>query len=434
MKKDEEMLILVPEFQREIFQKLINKFKGSIKASPILRIPAVSIRGYKNLNFKSVPRTIINKLIEHKIINSLELKRQIISTFNKAELTKNNFEKGRRIRNEKLKKWKQEIPDLKLILKKNYLNFEKWFFSYKKLIDFGSRKFNYIKKEKDYLEISYTTNSNKEKKEFILKFPRKIILDNEFLYFFGLWCGDRSGGGRLGICNQNKEILGFTEDFLKKNYQNIEKILYISKNLKEPDIFYNKKFIIDKEIKGWVLSVHSINGILTSFFYYLLENIEELLEHLSLNIFFSGLFDAEGNVSLYNKSFRWACKNRDLVKIYSKFLGKLDLYNNYDGGCLVSYNKKTFYENILPYLRHKKKINHALFLCSGQGKIPFELKQVLSYIKKNPLKTQKEIAKALKKSKVYSELGLLKEFGFILAEGYPLKFKLNNKNKLLGGN
>jgi len=52
--------------------------------------------------------------------------------------------------------------------------------------------------------------------------------------------------------------------------------------------------------------------------------------------------------------------------------------------------------------------------------------------RKNPLSTQKEIAKALKKSKVYSELGLLREFGFILVEAYPLRFKLNNE-KIISG-
>ena len=68
-----------------------------------------------------------------------------------------------------------------------------------------------------------------------------------------------------------------------------------------------------------------------------------------------------------------------------------------------------------------------------EGEIHLKLKDILIYLEKKPLSTQKESAKALKKSTVYSELGLLKEFGFILAENYPLRFKLNNENKKISG-
>mgnify|MGYP001586240662 FL=1 len=39
----------------------------------------------------------------------------------------------------------------------------------------------------------------------------------------------------------------------------------------------------------------------------------------------------------------------------------------------------------------------------------------------------KEVAKALKKNKVYSELGLLKKFGFISQNNYPYTYKINEK-------
>ena len=53
-------------------------------------------------------------------------------------------------------------------------------------------------------------------KEFNVTLPQKITLDDDFIYFFGLWCGDRAGGKRLGVCNQNREVLEFVEIFLKK--------------------------------------------------------------------------------------------------------------------------------------------------------------------------------------------------------------------------
>ena len=278
--------------------------------------------------------------------------------------------------------------------------------------------------------MSYITHSNDQKKDFILKFPRRIIIDDEFLYFFGLWCGDRAGGKRWGVINKNNEIINFTDFFLKKNYQKVEKILYISKNLDEPKIKYDKKVEINRESNGWALSVHSINGIFSSFYESIISELDYFLDNLdNLYCFFAGLFDAEGNVSLYNKSFRWACKNEKRVKIYSKFLKKLGLYSSYDGGCLVTYNLKIFFEKIFPYLKHSKKIRLVSFLCGGKGEIPAELKRVLDHIYKFPLSTQKDIAKALKKRKVYSELGWLRKFGFILAESYPLRFKINNENK-----
>ena len=131
-----------------------------------------------------------------------------------------------------------------------------------------------------------------------------------------MWCGDRAGGKRFGITNKNTTIINYTEQFLKKYSQDVEKILYIKKGLAEPNINYDKKFEIVNENGGWALSVHSNNGILSSFYYYLQSNLDALLKLSSdCSPFFAGLFDAEGNVSLYNRSLRFACKNELLVKI-----------------------------------------------------------------------------------------------------------------------
>jgi hypothetical protein len=47
---------------------------------------------------------------------------------------------------------------------------------------------------------------------------------------------------------------------------------------------------------------------------------------------------------------------------------------------------------------------------------------------------KKEISKALKKNKVYSELKILSDFDFISHEGYPNKFKITSKGlRSLGG-
>lgn len=428
------MIRLKPAFQKDIFQGLVDKEGGSIKAGKILSIPASSVRGYKNLYFDSVPKTIINKLIDIKITSNSNVKMNTTELFDKRDLINSTLTKGREKRTNQLKKWKNELPRLKRIFSKGYLNFEKWFLSYQKLINFGARKFNYIKSRGKHLEVSYRMHSNGIKKDFVLKFPRKIKVDDNFIYFFGLWCGDRAGGGRFGVCNQNKNIIKFVEDFLGANYQKIERILYISKGLTLPPLNYDKKFVIDKEIKGWVLSVHSTNGIFSSFFRYLQQHLTEFLSMIrNRNVFFAGLFDAEGNVSLHNKSFRWACKNPELIRIYTDFLGNEGLYNSYDGKCLIAYDREKFYKEIYPYLKHNKKANYAAFLCRGKGALPREVTKILRYFEKEQNGTAKEIAKALKENKVYSELKLLSDFGFVSYKGFPHKFTITPKGlKSLG--
>lgn len=431
MNSEEDLFIFSPNFQRKIFEKIAIKFGSSLKASKILGIPASSIRAYKNLKFKRISRKIINKLLQSKILTQKELSTNLLGFENKKEIIQKCLNLGREERKNYFKRLKKEIAPLKEIISDGEINFVKWFYSYRPLLESNLRLLK-VREEDGVLILNYNNFAKTKFKEFEVKIPSKFKINDEFSYFFGLWCGDRSGGKRFGIINKENSLIDFSYEFLKKLFQHPSKVLYIKKNEIAPILDYDKKIIIKGNGKGWAISTHSNNGVLASFFYYLLENIEEFFGHLSLNIFFAGLFDAEGNVSLYNKSFRWACKNEKLVKIYSSFLEKLDLYNSYDGSNIIAKNKKSFYEKICPNLKHKEKINNSLFLCTGNGKIPLELKQVLDYLKNTPLKTQCQIAKALKKSKVYSELRLLKEFGFILAEDYPLKFKLNNKNKILG--
>ena len=78
-------------------------------------------------------------------------------------------------------------------------------------------------------------------------------------------------------------------------------------------------------------------------------------------------------------------------------------------------------------MKHSTKINNANFLVHGTGKLPKEYRDVLNYLKDNPLQTSKGIAKALKKTKVYSELKILNNFGFIFYEGYPFRYKIAPK-------
>ena len=429
MKKD-LMVKLKPTFQKTIFQKAQQHFGNCAKAAQYLHVNYSSLRGYKNCYFKSVPVSLLEKLIRLGLCSKEDLNNNILLTYNKNEQTNRVLYQGRTRRHVILKEFKKNIPSIALITKKNTIDFEKWFSSYIHLINFGARHFNYVKKEREFIEVSYTTHSRKEKREFVLRFPKELKIDEEFMYFFGLWCGDKAGGKRFGVCNQENNILTFTQYFLEKNFQNVEKILYIQKGLNTPEISYDKKYVIDKgDVNGWVLSVHAVNGIFSSFFHYLRDNLDYLLTIGSAPAFFAGLFDAEGNVSLYNKSFRWACKNDELVAVYSKHLRTLNLYSGYDGGCIITYERDLFYRKIFVFLKHNKKINLTNLLCHGKGQLPKIYLQALMYIASTPKMTVNDIAKALKKNKIHSELALLTEWGLIHRESYPYRFSITNKGK-----
>lgn len=423
--KKEFMIKLRPQFQKLLFFRLIKEYHGSIKAGETLKIPASSIRGYKNLYFNSIPEELLNQLLKIELVSHKEIEENTLSKFLKEDQIKNSLDCGRKLRKDNLILLRNAIPEISEIILNNKLNFEKWFKIYLPLLNSGFRKASFSI-EKETIKIKYNNFTKHGNKLFEVIMPKEFVLDEEFIYFFGLWCGDRAGGKRFGICNQNKEIIKFTEHFLTKHYQKIERTLYMSELIEEPHIKYDKKFILKTDKKGWVLSIHSSNGILASFFIYLQKYLNEFLERVNNKPFFAGLFDAEGNVSLYNKSFRLACKNPELIKIYQKFLKRLNLYDKYDGCCLITYDIITFMKSIFPHMKNSDKINKANFLFTGKEPVPNEYKQIINFIKDNPEKTARALSKALNKNKIYSELKLLSDFNFISHTGYPYRYKVNN--------
>ena len=58
-----KLVKLSPHFQKKLFEQVILRYGGSINAEKILKIPASSIRGYKNLNFKLVKEDLLIKIV-----------------------------------------------------------------------------------------------------------------------------------------------------------------------------------------------------------------------------------------------------------------------------------------------------------------------------------------------------------------------------------
>lgn len=83
------------------------------------------------------------------------------------------------------------------IVHDNSLVVEKWFDAYSKLLDFGFREIKDVSKRRSRFLLRYTNYSKGERKEFLTPLPRKLKINKEFEYFFGLWCGDKEGVGEL---------------------------------------------------------------------------------------------------------------------------------------------------------------------------------------------------------------------------------------------
>ena len=340
------------------------------------------------------------------------------------------LELGRKLRKRQLEKYKKDIPKITKIINGKYLDLEKWFCSYKKLIDFGTREFKGIYIKEDRLILKYTCFSKGKKKSFITTLPQKIKIDKEFLYFFGLWVGDKSGGRRIGIVNKNKEILDFTENYLKKLSQKIEKYLYIGEKEEVPNKKVDRIFRTRNKDFGYSISIHSTNGILKSFFEYLEKNFLEIINtKQKTNIFLSGLFDAEGNISLEDKCFRWGCKDKILLEKLIGIYKKLDIFRRYDGSNIISYDKEFFLKYLLPFIKNKEKINRINLITNKTGKLDKRFINILIKIKGSPKITNKELAKTLKRTKVHAQTRFLTELNYIETKNYPKMLEITNKGK-----
>ena len=318
------MVLLKDNFKNSIFSMLVDRYNCKFLTDKF-KITHGTLYRYKNKLGVSIPISIVKQCLQMINKNESELNRNIVKIFKPKELRHKCLDIGRNFRKQQLLKWRNQIPKIKDLIENNNLNIEKWFYFYRRLIDFGCRKIENVEIQDDKIIIKHKNYVKREQRNFTVILPRKISINNDFQYFFGLWCGDRVGGGRIGIVNKALELNLITAKYLKNNlYQNPQFVLLKSSRISELPNF-NFKIDSVQEVKGmpgdWALCVQSVNGILRSFFYYLHKNLDIFLNMLpNKNIFFAGLFDAEGNVFIEDNCFRWACKNLEKVDIYKNTL------------------------------------------------------------------------------------------------------------------
>lgn len=429
--KNELCIEIRPEFQRKLFSLLLKKH-GRHALSKQLKKSLPILYHYKNLRVKSLKEETFKEVCRLANISEEEQKENTLRTFFSEDEIQKNLDIGREYTKAQLSTWKKEIPPIEELFDNKYVIIEDWLEKCIRLMNRGARKIEIITKENGYAALTYQNYAKGKKQRFTNYLPLKIRIDEDFQYFLGLWCGDRVGKGRFGVVNKNKALNFYTAYYLKKLYQNPTFMLFYHESVSPPVLDYPMDSVYvskaKKGHKGYCVWVSVVNGTLFRFFDYLDKNIDYVLKRIpDKYIFFAGLFDAEGNVSLEGGCFRWSCLNAEKVEIYKKHLSELELFKRYDGCNLVTYNKDGFMSKIFPYLKHPEKRNRAELISRNQGTLEPRLIALVKLVKDNEGITLKQSAKALKKGKLYALYKLLKNLGYINYKGYPIQMYTTNK-------
>ena len=102
------------------------------------------------------------------------------------------------------------------------------------------------------------------------------------------------------------------------------------------------------------------------------------------------------------------------------------IFKRYDGYSIVSYNLSYFEDKIYPHLKHSQKKNKAELLLFGRGSLERRFRKILELIHGGS-RTPRELAKCLKRVKVYGPLRFLEKSEYIRKENYPMKIVITTK-------
>lgn len=426
----DQRVVLNPNFKKNLFTSLLKNY-GRHKLANKLNISSSMLYHYKNNRVSNLSMLQFKRCLKLASIDFSQVEPFVEKTFSLKERTTKILKQGQDKRHMQLKNFREDIPAVDKFVSNNSLNFKIWFDSYLKLLEVGPRKVISVQEKGNVLTIAYSNYVKGKNKEYKVHIPQQIDMNDDFCHFFGLWCGDRTGGGRIGVVNKEKEINKFTIHYLQKLYQHPRTVILKSSRVKKLPAL-DIEFDSIQEVKGmpgtFVPMVFAINGILKQFFFYLDAHLGQFLELVpNRNAFFAGLFDAEGNVFLEDRCFRWACKDTRKVEIYSGHLTQMGLFRRYDGSNLVCYNKYDFGRSILPYLKHPQKINDTRLVCFGKGKLNERFLNILNTVKANNGSEIKILAKALKRVKLHAQVKVLERLGYVESIGYPKKIYITSR-------
>jgi hypothetical protein len=417
---------LTPRFQEKAFTKLI-ACHGCRKLADVLDISPAMIYHYRNLRVRSLSAPLFAKMCDLLPLSPAERRQHILHNYFLSSERNALLSRGRLFRRKQLQEYRTKIPSLPTLIKEGKIDVASWFSAYLKLIDFGCRSFKSVRKEGAILCLEYYCYTQSEKRLFNNKLPAELALDDDFLYFFGLWLGDKASGGRFGVVNKEARLNEETARLLRKYHQQPLTDLYIGEQAVLPaGVNVDRITRIKNKPPGWAIGVYVINSIFKRFFEYLEENLDVFLTIVPDSyIVFAGLFDAEGNVALEDRCVRWACRDINKQKIFKRHLMRLNLFDRNDGhGNLVSYNLAHFERLLLPHLKHPVKRNALSLLLYKQGALPARFHHLALLISENPGVTQRQLAEALKRARVSAQVKVLERLGIVRQEDYPKRIYL----------
>lgn len=416
--KSDIRIVLEPAFQKRLFSDLIAKY-SSLELSKRLYISRPMIYHYRNGRVKNISHLMLERICDLLQIDKQSIQRYIVQTYSFKESVQKIMDVGKECRKNNLRELQQNYPHISDVVRGGVLNVELWFSHHERLLRQMRHDLS-VEKINNKILIEFSDCANGEKKQCKRTLPKKIELDEDFLYFFGLWLGDNVGRPRFGIVNKEKTINEETAKILRKYGQDVHSHLYIGEHMPTPNVDVEKVYKIKNGTNGWAIQVFSSNGIFNTFFEYLENHLDEVLRSVDTNIVFAGLFDAEGNVFLEDSCVRWSCKDEEQLRIYKKHLTEMKLHDRYDGhGNMVSYNLYGFEKRILPYLRHPQKVNACNLLLNRRGELPMRFIEILNTVEREPGLLQKEVAQRLKRVKVSAQLRFLEKLGTVTLKGYP---------------
>lgn len=421
---------LSKQFQNRVFYELYNKSGSDLKAGQMLGISGALFREYRYCIIKTIRLNIVKKVINILGIKYEEFKTNILDFTTRKEQSIKALQET----NNHWKELKKDI-DLKICL---MVKNGKLFFDLKIWL----KASNYVERIKkvpaiiDIINLEYQSNlikiiyhyfnpHKKEKEIFLRIIPNILELDEEVMYFLGLWCGDRF---RVGISNNCIELLKFTADFLINKF-NQPRSLILGEVLSSEELdkeeweehsnllkkigatkirnrVDKRKFVKRKVINYAILL--SNNFILWHILECMEHNLETLFRLSNLKkrcAFYAGFFDAEGHANKNHQRFEW----HQYLKKHEHIIHPFINYLTIDGFHPVYRNNKwihipknstkrkidfeLFRNLILPSIKNINKRNDCIDLINGN--LVKRQYVVLAYwIYKNPNKNSKEITEA----------------------------------------